>query len=105
MVFLALPYNQTEVNVGAGVKAPPSDLTHQLDLDVKFQDASLVLLNASIFSVKFSFLFFFRLLLQRTGKLQIWWGCTFIVTIPCAVICMCTEFMVCPAFGDRIMSG
>lgn len=102
-VFLALPYNQTEVDVGAGVEAPPADLTHQLDLDVKFQDASSVLLNASVFSVKFSFLFFFRLLLQRTGKLQIWWWCTFIITIPCAVICMCTEFMVCPAFGDRIL--
>lgn len=102
-VFLALPYNQTEVNVGAGVETPPTDLTHQLDLDVKFQDVSSVLLNGSVFCVKFSFLFFFRLLLQRTGKLQTWWWCTFIITIPCAIICMCTEFMVCPAFGDRIM--
>lgn len=104
-VFLVLPYNQTEVNVGAGVEAPPADLTHQSDFDVKFQDVSSVLLNGCIYSVKFSFLFFFRLLLQRTGKLQIWWWCTVIFTAPCAVICMCTEFMVCPAFGDRIMSA
>lgn len=104
-VFLVLPYNQTEVNVGAGVEAPPADLTHQLDLDVKLQDLSSVFLNGCVFSVKFSFLFFFRLLLQHSGRLQIWWWCTFIFTIPCAVICMCTEFMVCPAFGDRIMSA
>ena len=101
--FLVLPYNQTEVNVGAGVEAPPPDFMHQLDLDVKLQSASSVLVNASVFSVKFSFLFIFRLLLHHTGKLQAWWWFTFIITIPCAVICMCTEFMVCPAYGDRIM--
>lgn len=103
MTFLTLPYNQTEVNVGAGVESPPSDLQHQLDFDVKFQDSASMLLNASIYTVKFSFLFFFRLLLHRTGKLQIWWWFVFIITIPCAVVCMCTEFMVCPAFGNRIM--
>ena len=102
-VSLTLPYNQTEVNVGAGIEAPPPDLMHQLDMDVKLQDASCFLINASVFAVKFSFLFFFRLLLQRTGKLQTWWWSVFIFTIPCAVICMCTEFMVCPAFGDRIL--
>ena len=103
MLFVTLPYNQTEVNVGAGVEAPPPDLARQLDLDVKFQDSATFLLNASIYCVKFSFLFFFRLLLQRTGRLQIWWWCVFIFTIPCAVIGMCTNFIVCPAFGDRIM--
>ena len=102
-VSLVLPYNQTEVNVGAGIEAPPSDLMHQLDMDVKFQDASSFLLNASVFAVKFSFLFFFRLLLQNTGRLQMLWWFVFIFTIPCAVLCMCTEFMVCPAFGDRIL--
>ena len=99
---LVLPYNQIEVDIGAKVIAPPADLTHILDYDVKLQDAGGVLLNASIFSVKFSFLFFFRLLLHGTGKLRIWWWTVFVFTIPCAIICMCTEFMACPAFGDRI---
>ena len=102
-VSLILPYNQTEVNVRAGIEAPPPNLTHILDLDAKLQDASSFILNTSIFAVKFSFLFFFRLLLQRTGKLQVWWWFVFIITIPCAVICMCTGFMVCPAFGARIL--
>ena len=102
MVFLTLPYNQTEIDVGAGLIPPPADLEHQLDYDVKFQDAATLLLNGSIFSVKFSFLFFFRLLLHRTGKLRAWWWAVFIITVPCAIICMCTESMLCPAFGDRI---
>jgi hypothetical protein len=102
MVFLALPYNQTEVEVGAGAPPPP-DIAHQLDYDVKFQDAATFLTNASIYSVKFSFLFFFRLLLQHTGKLQAWWWFVCIFTIPCAIICSLTNFMVCPAFGDQIM--
>ena len=104
-VSLALPYNQTEANVGAGIEAPPPDLMHRLDMDVKVHDASSFMINASIFAVKFSFLFFFRLLLQRTEKLQKWWWFVFIFTIPCAVLCMCTEYMVCPAFGDRILGG
>ena len=87
-VFLALPYYQTLTNVSIGVKAPAADFAHQLDRIIKFSDAANVFLNASIFNVKFSFIFFFRLLLHRTGKLQVWWWCTFIVTIPCAEISM-----------------
>ncbi len=104
MIFTCLPYNQTEVNVAAGVEALPPDLTHQLDLDVKYQDAGVFLLNAAIYFVKFSFLFFFRLILGNSGKLKTWWWCVFIFTIPCAVVCMCTNFMECPAFGEEIMS-
>ncbi|MCJ1230794.1 hypothetical protein MMC12_007468 [Toensbergia leucococca] len=104
MMFLTLPYNQTGQDVGAGVEAPPPDINHQLDMDVKFQDTAVLLLNACIYSVKFSFLFFFRHLLSRTKQLKVWWWCIFIFTIPCAIVCMCTEFIACPAFGDRIMA-
>lgn len=103
MIFTCLPYNQTEVNVAAGIEAPGPDLTYRLDMDVKFQDSGVVLLNAAIYFVKFSFLFFFRLILENTGKLKVWWWFVFIFTIPCAVVCMCTNFMECPAFGEKIM--
>ncbi|MCJ1361371.1 hypothetical protein MMC16_000470 [Acarospora aff. strigata] len=103
LYFLVLPYNQTQVNVAAGIIPPPPDLLQQLDLDVKLQDSASLFINAAVYTVKFSFLFFFRLLLHRTKKLQVWWWCVFIFTIPCMMIAMCTNFMACPAFGDRIL--
>jgi hypothetical protein len=103
-VNLGLPYNQTEIDVGAGLIPPPADIVHILDYDVKFQDATVVLANSTIFGVKFSFLFFFKQVLAKTGRLHMYWWFVVIFTIPCAVICACTEFMVCPAFGDNIMA-
>jgi len=73
VIFTVLPYNQIVVNLAAGIEAPPPDVTHMLDLDVKYQDAGVFLLNAAIYFVKFSFLFFFRLILENTDKLKIWW--------------------------------
>jgi hypothetical protein len=104
MVNLLLPYNQTEVDVGAGLIPPPPDLVHILDYDVKFQDATVMLANGTIFGVKFSFLSFFQQVLAKTGKLRVYWWCVVVFTIPCAVICACTEFMVCPAFGENILA-
>lgn len=104
MVNLVLPYNQIEVDVGAGLIPPPPDIVHMLDYDVKYQAATVMLANATIFSVKFSFIFFFRQLSGHTGRLGVYSWCVFVFTIPCAVICACTEFIVCPAFGERIMA-
>jgi heme/copper-type cytochrome/quinol oxidase subunit 2 len=101
--LVALPYGQTSINVGAGVESPPPDLVQQLVKNLIFQTSSIILLYASVFSVKFSFLFFFRLLLQRTDRLRIWWWCVTIFTIPCAVVCMCTPFMICSTFDDHII--
>jgi hypothetical protein len=103
-VNLLLPYNQTEVDVGAGLLPPPPDIVHILDYDVKFQDATVMLANGTIFGVKYSFLFFFWQVLAKTGRLNVYWWCVVIFTIPCAIICACTEFMVCPAFGADIMA-
>lgn len=64
-------------NVRTGVQAPPADF-QQLDGIIKVSDATKIYLNAGIsgisgiVSVKFSLIYLFRLLLQRTGKLQIW---------------------------------
>lgn len=104
MVNLVLPYNQMEVDVGAGLLPFPTNLVHILDYDVKFQDATVMLANATTFGVKFSFLFFFQQVLGKTGRLLIYWWCVVIFTIPCAVTFACTEFMVCPAFGEDILA-
>ena len=104
VIFLALPYSHAVLNVEAGVEAPSPDLIPHVDLVITFQATSLLLLYSSIYSVKFSFLLFFRLLLQGTGKLRVWWWLVFIFTIPCAILCICGGFIACPAVGGRIIS-
>ncbi|MCJ1387123.1 hypothetical protein MMC17_010252 [Xylographa soralifera] len=102
-VFLAVPYNQIELNVVTGTEAAPLDFAHQLDLDDKVLEVANFFLNASVFSVKFSFLLFFRRLLERTGKLQRYWWFTFILSIPSAIVCICIEFVVCPVSGVKVV--
>ena len=104
MVNLVLPYNQIAVDFGARLIPPPPDIVHILDYNIKYQTTTVMLTYTAIFGVKFSFLFFFRQLLGRTRTLYVYWWCVFLFTIPCAVICACAEFMVCPAFGERIMA-
>lgn len=58
----------------------------------------------TIFGVKYSFLCIFRMLVAQTSRLRTYWWCVVIFTIPCAVICACTEFIVCPAFGEDILA-
>ena len=57
---------------------------------------------ATIFLVKFSFLFVFRALVRRIGFLEILWWCTLAVCIPTACISISASFIACPA-TDRIL--
>ncbi|KAL8681487.1 MAG: hypothetical protein Q9224_006848 [Gallowayella concinna] len=53
---------------------------------LKIQSATDVLLSVTLFSVKFSFLFFFHGLLRRVQGLMTWWWCVLGVMVP--TICL-----------------
>ncbi|MCJ1468504.1 hypothetical protein MMC07_007133 [Pseudocyphellaria aurata] len=56
----------------------PPDFMHLLFQFHKLSDAYLVLTYTSIFAVKFSFLFFFRVLVRRMHKMIVYWWTVFV---------------------------
>ena len=105
MTYLDIPYIYLQQNVQSGAQAPPADLIQQLLKSVKIQDAAVVLLSVTIFAVKLSFLAFFRSLIRRLRKLEIWWWCVLAVVIPSSIVLVCSNFITCPYFDERILGG
>ena len=103
MTYLDIPYIYLQQNVGAGTQAPPPDFTQQLIKSVKIQYSAAVLLSATIFAVKLAFLAFFRGLIRRLKKLEIWWWCVLAIVIPSSIILICSIFITCAYFDERIL--
>ena len=92
-----------QARILSGDQAPPADLAQQWIYNKRFQDTAVVLLSVTVMSVKFSFMFFFRNLLQRLTNLTRWWWFVLAVHIPTVIVIICAVFIVCPDFDERTM--
>ena len=93
-------YLQQEVI--AGLRMPPPGFLSYIIKSEKFTDAITSLLGASIVSVKFSFLFFFRALLRRQKKMMVWWWCIFAIMIPTAIVMVFAFLIICASWNQEI---
>ncbi|MCJ1404627.1 hypothetical protein MMC11_007853 [Xylographa trunciseda] len=103
LAFIDIPYIYLQEDVDAGLQKPPANLLTQLINSERIQDAGTVLLTTTLFSVKFSFLFFFRHLLQHQKKLMLYWWFVCFITVPSAPVCMFSDFIACSYFDERIV--
>ncbi|KAL8709811.1 MAG: hypothetical protein Q9225_007392 [Loekoesia sp. 1 TL-2023] len=103
MTYIDIPYIYLQQNVQSGAQAPPPDLIQQLLKSVKIQDAAVVLLSTTLFAVKLSFLAFFRSLIRRLKRLEIWWWVVLAIVIPSSIVLLCSNFITCPYFDERIL--
>ncbi|KAL8727524.1 MAG: hypothetical protein Q9166_005995 [cf. Caloplaca sp. 2 TL-2023] len=103
MTYLDIRYIYLQQNVGAGIQAPPADFVQQLIRSVKIQDSAVVLLSATVFAVKLAFLALFHSLIRRLKKLEIWWWCVLAIVIPSSIILVCSNFISCAYFDERIL--
>lgn len=73
--------------------------SHMLQFN-KTSDAYMALTYTTLFSVKFSFLFFFRILVRRVRKMAIYWWVVFaIMLIAWPVSIVAAVAPSCPVFG------
>ena len=103
LTYVDIPYIYLQESVESGSRAPPPNLIQQLLKSVKIQDAGVVLLCTTLLMVKMSFLFFFRNLLRRLKKMMIWWWCVVVFTIPSTIVLICSDFIACSYFDERIL--
>ena len=105
IVYIDIPYIYLQESVESGARDPPPDLIQQLIKSVKIQDSAIVLLSTTVFMVKMSFLFFFYNLLRRLKKMMIWWWCVIAITVPSTLVLICSNFISCSYFDERILGG
>ncbi|KAL8896182.1 MAG: hypothetical protein Q9192_003220 [Flavoplaca navasiana] len=103
MTYLDIPYIYLQQNVQAGSQSPPANFIQQLLTSVKIQNAAVVLLSTTIFAIKLAFLAFFRGLIRRLKKLEIWWWCVLVIVILSSIFLICANFITCPYYDERIL--
>ena len=83
----------------------PSNYQALLDfLEHRFHKTSaayLILAHTTIYSVKFSFLFFFRVLIRRVRKMIIYWWTIFAIMIVAWAVTLVVDILPCPYFDIR----
>lgn len=93
----------------AAEKANP-DLKQEIPIDSVIEAVSKIqrysypfgaLIWAVVFAVKFCYLHFFRLLIDRQQALVNYWKVTMVITLIAAVFNTCASFESCPKFGSQ----
>lgn len=101
--YIDIPYLFVQQNVDPKTTIITPDFIQLLLRSLKIQSATDVLLSVTLFSVKFSFLFFFHSLLRRVRGLWVWWWCVFGLMVPVSVVFVSAVFIVCPYFDERVL--
>ena len=92
--FVGTFYDINDINEGK--LRPPSDFIQKVENAAVYCQWAEVLGWTTLFSVKFSFLFYFRALVNRLHKMEIFWWSTFVLFIPIAATVLSGSFIVCP---------
>ena len=90
--------------MGFEITSLPTHFVNNFAHNSNIQDAVVVMLTTSIFSVKFVYLFFFRQMADRIRPLLIWWWCVFGVLVVAAPVSVFVNFIGCPSTGVEILS-
>ena len=92
-----------QIYVGLGWEKPgPDFFTEMLEFEKRIQVAS-ALTWSSLYAVKFSFLFFFRNLIQRLKPLEVWWWVVLACVIVCGAASIPLAFIICSNFTEGYM--
>lgn len=90
--------NQALAKGGLSVSIPPNFLA-KVETSLKYLFSYEAIIWATVFSVKFSFLSFFRPLVKRLARLRNWWTCVTVVTALSWGFCTTNVFIICPDFN------
>lgn len=86
---------------GSGQEIPTDSFTEMVSKIQSHFYAFGVLIWVVAFAVKFSYLYFFRLLIDRQSSLVKFWEVTMVINLIGAVFNICSSFTSCPKVGDQ----
>lgn len=88
--------------IGEGKILPPPGFIRRLELITQYALAVQILGWTTIFSIKWSFLFYFRGLTHRLQRMEAWWRFIAILLAPTTAMTILGPFIVCPHTGRSI---
>ena len=96
LFFASLPGLYFFASASTGQILLPKDFFHAATDTAVLVTTAQILAWITIFAVKFSFLFYFRTLVDRLPRLKMLWRVALAVCIPVAITSMCGNWIVCP---------
>lgn len=100
-IFVDSAYLEEALIVQPEVVEIPQNPFHQLLSFHAFSTAFTILTYASIFAVKFGFLFLFRVLVRRVRKLVFFWWMAIAITTVVWIVCTVGQVLPCLYFDMR----
>lgn len=81
------------------IRIIPNYAIGEIEWFQRMEYAYLAMTWGTIYSVKFSFLCFFRLLVKRLRRMVIYWRIVLVITSIACCFCLAEIFFACPKFG------
>ena len=101
-ILLPVAFIQNEATLG--LIQPGPDFPKQMFMQKNLETAASAMVWVTIYAVKFSYMFFFKKLVRRVRKLQIWWWYVLGVLIPVSLAGSIFDFIICPVFTQDFLS-
>ncbi|KAL8699566.1 MAG: hypothetical protein Q9201_005933 [Fulgogasparrea decipioides] len=96
LVPKAYLYEELNFNATVALPFPISDLAKETTLTIRILHAYTFISWLVIFAVKFCFLAFFRVLIDRVKRMIIYWRFVVVITVILGGISFCETFIACP---------
>ena len=98
LIHFVHPYALAQNEVSLGQIRPGADFASIMLQAKRLEEASSVLTWVTIYAVKFSYLMFFRKLLQRAKNMMVWWWIVTVVVSICGLVGIAFDWTICPNF-------
>ena len=105
LFFAYIGTSYTFYAVAEGKVQPPLDFLQEIENASTYAEIAELLCWTTIFMVKFSFLFYFRALVNKLPVMEVWWWFNLVLFVPIAGIMIPGTFIVCPHTGSSVIGG
>lgn len=89
--------------IAEGKFLPPPNFIQDIEDAAEYTLIAELLYWTTIFSVKWSFLFYFRALTHHLKRMEVWWWFVLVILVPVSSITISGPFIVCPHAGRSII--
>ena len=96
LVHFNIPLLFLQNYASLGQIIPGPDFPAEMLMAKKLETASTVMIWVSIYGVKYCYMFFFKKLVSRVRKVQLWWWLVMGLLVPMSLIASAFDFTICP---------